>query len=529
MKHKTFVKLGLMVLIIHVLFVLFYGINKHGFHEDEYYTYFTSTSTGAIIPGETPYETSGYGMQSRFFVSGTERFNFDAVIQHQEEDVHPPLYYLSLNFLMSLLPDRFYKWFGIGLNAIYSLISCIGAMFFFYHLDGSKQREKLAIVCGVTYAIWPSVISSVMLTRMYAMSAMLTILYADVFVILMQSRSMSKRKFAVITMCGALVCYFSFLTHYFCLYMAFLMTLGYCIYTMLTRKDLIRMLIYGSAQVIAIGLAVLTYPASIEHIFAGYRGEDAVSGLFSGDIFSHIKAFWPIINKNFFANLMIPVLVVFGVALVFGGIFVFKCKKSGQAVCADRVAAVCISVVAGVVSVWLVSRTALYLGDASSRYFYPVTSLLIPLMTYCVCKVGLIFGGEEKRVLFVVLAVITMIPAIVGLVRGNVLFLYPEKKEAVAFSQENSNVPVVIIYNESASHRAWYMANEIWPYEQVVYLVNQGSETAMDSKILQTSEKLVVYMACGEDVLEMMIAQNDNLTSYTLMRTDTFFNLYVLE
>lgn len=140
-KFKIF---WILILCIHVLIVVFFGFKKEGFHEDEYFTYWSSAGTAAseITPSGGRAWTSGYDLQRKFLVQSENRFDFAQVIQNQIEDVHPPLYYLMLNVLMSLRPERFYKWFGIGLNLLFSLITCSGIIFLFHRLE--KKRFPIA-------------------------------------------------------------------------------------------------------------------------------------------------------------------------------------------------------------------------------------------------------------------------------------------------------------------------------------------------------------------------------------------------
>ncbi len=534
MKSRKFILLYTAIIVVHILLILYYGLQKEGFHEDEYYSYFTSAGNLNLYPYDSSlWELRGYDVQRQFLVTDEHRFDFKAISKIQESDVHPPLYYLSLHFLMSLFPNRFYKWFGIGLNTIFSLISCCGVMFFFYCADKSRNRRLLACAAGLTYAIWPSVISSVMFTRMYAMSAMWTVLYADIFILLMTCSQLGRKKFAALTISGGIICYLSFLTHYFCLFMAFFLTLGYCIYTVVRRKGIGRMLIYGVVQVCFIGLAILAYPACLDHIFNGYRGEDTLSGLFDSAPFERLKLFLPIIDKNFFADLFAPSMIIFGLALAIVIFYLAKNRKTHLSSTDTNSWALFICMMAGVLSVWILCRTSLFLGDSSSRYFYPVGAILLPLMSYCICKAGLLIHSEAKasvhKIPGILLASLIAVPAILGTIKGNILFLYPESGEKVRFSQENAQYPVVVIYNREAKHRSWFMANELWPYEHVIYLDYQEEQTIEDSPLLKTAEKLIVYVVGSEDILQRIVAGNEKLHTFTPLRSDTFFAVYVLE
>ncbi len=158
MRGKRFKVLAVVIAIIHICLVLFFGMRKEGFHEDEYYTYWSvSVAADEMKPVNFSWK-SGESLQSRFFVSDSHRFDYGMVVQNQAEDVHPPLYYLALHTFMSLFPNSFYKWFGILLNLLFSLISygCILALFYHMSEKGMGKREPAALLAGLVYAVAPS-------------------------------------------------------------------------------------------------------------------------------------------------------------------------------------------------------------------------------------------------------------------------------------------------------------------------------------------------------------------------------------
>jgi len=286
MTKKQFIIGALLIALLHIGLVICFGIQKQGFHEDEYYTYWSvSSNSESLVPSNMSWH-SGQELQSRFFVRAGERFSFDRVIQNQAEDVHPPLYYLALHVFMSLFANHFYKWFGILLNLLFSLITYVGILLVFLQIQGenARYRRELSLFAGFIYSILPSVISAVMLTRMYAMSTMWTAAYTLVFVLLFRYQDCGKKQFAGLVLSGAFICYCAFLTHYYALFVPFFLTVFYVLYTLIRRKGIVRMLVYGICMLVAISQAVLTYPACLSHIFGGYRGRDAISGFFAGTL-----------------------------------------------------------------------------------------------------------------------------------------------------------------------------------------------------------------------------------------------------
>jgi len=568
MKKRSFIGLAAAVLAVHMVLILVYGMQKAAFHEDEYYTYYTSAGYEAINPYGPIQEKSGSDILSYFYVTEEHRFDFARVAQIQAMDVHPPLYYQSLHFLMSCFPYQFYKWFGILLNSLYSLVSCAGILFFVVRLDKSRHRFFLALLAGGLYAVHPAVISGVMFARMYCMSVMWTVLYMDIFVLLMQNYLGSRKRFALLTAGGAAVCGLAFLTHYFSLYLPFFLTLGFCIFAVVRKlfygeKCFLRMLVYGGSLVAAIGLAVWSYPASLSQIFAGEQGEGAFGTLLNTDLFYMLKMFLPVLDKNFFAGMMWPALGIFAAALLTGAVSMLAGRKGKKPLAAGGgkererrqeetleqqtkpqgwqtdCASLGIGLVSGFTAVWLLSKTSMFLGDASSRYFYTAAAVLLPLMAYCIGKAVLWAGerlaaGRERsfvcRVLLPgCLAVLVLAPAAAGHVQKNVLYLYRDKVETLQYARDNAQYPLVMIYNQDTRFKTWYIANELWPFERIVFVRYDDEATVLESETLKTAEKLIVYMDGPEEVLDRLTAQNENLSGWSLLRHDLHYYVYVLE
>lgn len=534
---KRFLIAAAVVLVVHAAFFMFFGTRKVAFHEDEYCSYATGAGYLGINPYEPIREKRGIDLLYNFVVRKENRFRFDKVYYIQTTDVHPPLHHLALHFVMSLFPYQFYKWFGILLNGCYSLVACTGIMFFIYRLDKSKNRYFLALLTGLLYAVHPASISDVMFNRMYAMSAMWTVLYMDVFLLLMQDMMCNRKRFAVLTLCGSAICCLAFLTHYFCMYNLFFLTLGFCVYALFRKlrykeKCFGRMLVFGCSMVAAIGFAILLFPASIQQIFFGEQGEGAFYGLFHFSTASVFSLFMPVVNRNFFSGMMYPALVILVLALIARA--ALRLKRSQKTEGDVSTAVITIGLLSSVVIVWLLCKTSLFLGDASCRYFYPVAALILPLMAYCVGSTfleaaELLPRKGVKTVACGVLPALVLFPAIMGHIQGNVLFLYRDKIETLQYARDNAQYPLVMVYNQNTGYRTWYIANETWPYENVIFVRENEDETVLDSELLRTAEKLIVYMDNPVEILDRLVEQNEKLSSWSLLRHDRFFYVYVVE
>lgn len=528
------------VLALHIVMVLVFGGLKEGFHEDEYYSYATSSGYADLTPYGYRWR-SGEELQSQFYVRPDHRFAFGEVIENQARDVHPPLYYLLLNCFMSLLPGRFYKWFGILLNLLFSVVTLFGIFFLFHRIDTGKNRYWLSLLAGAVYAVAPSTIGNVMLVRMYALSAMWTVLYACILMELYRSRECGRKKFIALTAGGTAVCYLSFLTHYFCLLTAIFLTFFYCLYVLIRRReDWKRMLIYGASMVMAVGLAVLTFPTSLRHIFQGYRGTGAINGLLHGGLLDFTKVFLPYIDKNIFGGSMLPAVLIALAALIV--LAVFYIRRDGRERIGFDPAGYGMLLGAVLISGYILTKTSLMVGDASMRFFFPVAALLLPLMAYAVAKALTFLAealGERAGWAVNCLAIaLAFLPLIMGHVKNNVLFLYSDEAAKISVSELYKESPCIVVFNQAKEYRSWYTADQLWPFERILYvdyeqmlsdMEEYGRMMPEEAELLMDAEHVLIYIDGPEEAVAQIMENNTRLSKYTMIRHDPFFCLYLLE
>ena len=524
MKKRNFYKIGIclvVILIIHFTFMIYYGSKKAGFHDDEYFTFWSSAGNHALKMG-TSYEWyKGINLLLRYTVSPNNRFAFPQVVQNQAMDVHPPLYYLTLNIIMSIRAGSFSKWYGLLLNELFILVSLLGCFYFIYRLSNGRWGESA--ISTFLLGIAPFTISNIMFIRMYAMTVMWNMLYAVIILEVMKCPLQAKKRFAILTVLGGILCYLSFLTHYFCLLMPFCLTVGYVIYTLFQKRGILRMFLYGGTMIIMIGLAILSFPASLSHIFSGYRGKGALSGLRHSSLKDMVKLFFPILSKNFYDGWLIAVFVLTLVALV---VFCLRSKDSvskwflviGQISC--------------ILSTLFLSKTSLLLGDSSSRYFYAVGSLYLCLSAHTVLQLASLLWENKKtlqKITLTLCVLFLVFPQLKGHLDQNVLFLYRDNLDKLDFSRSYSQYPLIMVYSSDTYYRVEYTADQIWQFEDVLFWdVNAFNSTQIDEK-LKAAEKIVVYIDAPEEYLTFLVECCPNITSCRLVRHDPFYYAYLLE
>ena len=162
----------LLLLILQLTVLLYYADRKAGFHEDEFYSYYSTNKTaGLFVEDRTWQERDNF--RNDFVVLENERFRYNIVKQMQSWDVHPPFYYYLLHTVCSLFPGIFSKWLGIAVN-IAAFIPCFFLLFSIVRnvmedkddTEGKRATGFAFMIC-LFWGFSGAVISGAMFIRMY--------------------------------------------------------------------------------------------------------------------------------------------------------------------------------------------------------------------------------------------------------------------------------------------------------------------------------------------------------------------------
>ncbi len=541
-EKKTIFFLAMAALLVLQLSVLvFYGNRKAGFHEDELYTYYSSNKTAGLFVNDRQWMDCKE-LAEEFVVLPGERFRYNIVKQMQSWDVHPPFYYYIFHTAASLRPGVFSMWTGIGVNLLAYALSYVLLAFGAYTAagGGTKRAMRLSFFTCLAWGFGSAVISGVMFIRMYQWLTVFILLCMDLHL-----RAVKKRDFRVLPFLlpVCLTVFLGFLTQYYYIIFHFFLGAGFCFF-LLKNKKIKEIFMYGAACGLGFGGAVLYYPASMSHIFRGYRGTEAVSEFGdASNTLERLRFFYGLFDDYMMNGTLSVWLLVLCVLLVTTGYL----KKRGQASASFSGANACIGMIlfAGAGYFFTVSKTALLLGETSNRYQLPVYGIFIFLILYGMWT--LLSGFGEKFSFFksgspeekggkqswlmagIFLAVILLINGL-ALKDGKVFFLYEEEKEVMEFVEENSDVPVVVFYNEASPDNIWRLSDELMKYKKV-YLASQGNPEPIAEKEITESRRLLVYVADYEGQKECvyrLLENAPNLESCRIVARKGLWTFYEL-
>lgn len=536
----------LILLLFQMVLLCYFGAHKSGFHEDEFYSYYSTNKTAGLFVNDREWMERD-SFRNDFVVLEGEKFRYGIVKQMQSWDVHPPLYYYILHTACSLFPGVFSKWLGIAVNLI-AYVPCffLLARLVFDSAAGKGREESckkgifLAFSVCLLWGFSAAVISGVMFIRMYQWLTLFVLLCAVLHI-----RAVRNQAFGIpfLIPLGVTV-FLGFMTQYYYIIFHFFMGAGLC-FLLLKDKKIKELISYAFACAIGLLAAIFYYPASMSHIFRGYRGTEAVSEFSNaGNTVERLKFFLQLFDE-YVMNGSLCFVVLFLCLLWITVSYLVKRKKitgidyhEEETRRTKQIMGLLLFSCVGYF--FTISKTALLLGETSNRYQLPVYGIMIFLLLYFLLKpVDILIGrygkgGQEiakiKRIAALALMAVILLSDGLALKDGRVFFLYEEEGPIMEYVRENSNVPVVVFYNEASPDNVWRLSDELMEFPEI-YLASQGNaEDITDKKIIE-SDRLLVYAADYDDsvaCVERLLQKSENLSQCQLIAKKGLWTLYEL-
>lgn len=579
--EKKYLICFLVIWVVQMAAAFYFCTQKQGFHEDEYYTYYSTARTNGFYVEDGQWmERETY--RDEFVVLQGQRFQYGLVKLVQSWDVHPPMYYWVFHTVASFVPNVFSKWIGLSVNLFFHGINIILLTYLSYLVSGKDAR--LSLLVTLVYGLSPAAMSGVVFIRMYEM---LTTFVLSCAILHMRAVERGARKLptAGCLLPMAAVTYVGFLTQYYYFIFLFFLAAAFCVWLLWRDRNLWNCLRYGVSQGAALALAYLTYPSCLGQMFRGQRGAQATENFF--DLSNTLGRLW------FFLNLMNGYVfgyVLFIMLLVIVLLAWTLRRRGTDGICGRTQCRAEFSMLLFTAAGYFltVSKTALLLGETSNRYQLPIYGIIVLLTLLAAATLWRrIFGGNAagrrksvradaagqfslpKPVAFLIpvsvkllafigellgdlcrailalavrnrkcterLAVVFCLAVIVmGHLRTDVVFLYPEDREQTACAGERAaeNVPVVYLYQSGEEWCVWDVTNELLAYPRVYFAAAENTTAIADDRI-RNADAVVVYLAKGADAAQQMARFHDGDPAsagwkYELMFEEKYCDVYYL-
>ncbi|MCR5404754.1 MAG: hypothetical protein K6E91_13190 [Butyrivibrio sp.] len=512
-----------LIFIAALLLSIYYGTLKQGFHEDEYYTYYsTNRSLGLYQPDREWQDRQT--VLDEFVVREGEGFNYGLVKLVQSWDVHPPFYYFVFHTICSFVPGVFTKWTGIITNLIAFAISFLFFALIMKELEAPLWVELLTLIF---WGLNPQTVSCNMLIRMYAWLSAAIFACAFFHVRLLRlydSGTKDYRKLFLTALLPIMACsYLGFLIQYF--YIFFFVSIGFgCfVYLLFIRKDIRFTAVYVFSCALSLGLAIITYPSALSHMFGGYRGGDAAGSLFDfGSTWMRIAFFTGLLNDFVFGGGLVAVFFLLLVGILLKMTARNRKREKGREMSYKWL----ILIFAALGYFLLTSKSALLVGAASNRYEMPIYGLLIFLILEDAYYVLKDFDNMGFRYIFAAVIIALLLKG--HIYDHRVLFLYPEDKEKTAYAAENSGEVAVVMFNPATPQNVWRLTNELLQYPKVFYMDEENLAPLTDPDVTSAT-KIILYAADNDlqsEAFKNLTTSCKNLTSMTVKFTEDMWTSY---
>ncbi|MDY4126818.1 MAG: hypothetical protein SOX95_05650 [Lachnospiraceae bacterium] len=520
----------IITIVLQLAVALCFCMQKQGFHYDENYSYYSSNVTYGLNPPDGDW-LSGSTITEEFCITPGMGFNFPLVAQMQSFDVHPPVYYFLLNIICSLSSGIFSKWQGLILNLIFFVISELLII-----AIANKVGNKNKAITWFSLALFgfsPAIISGITFIRMYMLLTSecmaLILLHMNMLTDIKNNSSLSR--FVKYLIQIAVTVYIGFLTHYYFAVFAFFVAAFTTLYLFFSKSTRKISYIYAITVIAGLFSAVLSYPASLRHIFRGYRGTEAMGAFFDMNNLSDRMGLFVgliddyVLNRTFYILLLIILLAYVQVR--------FMNKRVSPNLCFG------LSFITAVGYFAIVMKTALMNYEEAVRYEMPIYGLLIILIvvslyslitntspvTECDSR-----GGQVQRLLVGVILAITLVMQIKGLYDGKVLFLYPEEKSEKEFATEHKDDVIIYVYDNDNKWKMWDNAHELEQYNRI-YCIEMNHEGGIDNRELLEAKHSYAYVMrydAGKQLIHRFITDNPNLHTAVLIEERGFADIYEL-
>lgn len=383
---KTKICIGLfLIIILQINLILFFGMQKRGYHLDEMYTYTLANYDGGFVTdteGVIEDWKSGEFYKQVLSVENEECFNYSIPYNNQKDDVHPPLYYFVIHTFSSFASGQYSKWIGIVPNIVFIGLSTIGL----YMVAKTMCKNAIiALICTAAWALSNGTIESGIFIRMYAMLTLWTIVFVGVH-IKIYSEFEATDDISVPAMIMLMICTVAgVLTQYYYMIFCFFLCGAFCVYLVL-KKNWNALCKYIATEVGALIISIICFPTMLAHIFSGYRGEEAFEAIAETNGFCEtLKTVAAIVDGDLFNGFLEEILlsIVLIVLFLIGRIYLFKRERFDY----SRLLQI---VVLGMVGVFYVIIVAKIAPFQTNRYYmcvYPILILSVLLGLYELLKI----------------------------------------------------------------------------------------------------------------------------------------------
>lgn len=205
-----------------------------------------------------------YGSDMRAYLQADEgaRFHYAMVYKHQQEDVHPPLYYFLLHTVSSLFSGSFSPWLALSVN-LAAYAGCLWLLWALAQRLVPKARggDWAALALPLVWAVLPCTAQNLVFMRMYMLLSFWVLLFAYLICgVLVRGGLGPKTALAL-----GLTVFLGSQTHYYFYVYGGLLALLAGLWMLFERWPLKALALYAGSGCAGVLLSVAAYPYIFRH------------------------------------------------------------------------------------------------------------------------------------------------------------------------------------------------------------------------------------------------------------------------
>lgn len=430
MKKSTVIIMLILIILVQVIARIYVGFKKEYFHIDEAYSYSLMNYDKIQITDNNDFygnwHTNDYYLDY-LSVNEDEKKDWKPVYENQKNDVHPPLYYLLLRTVAMFTIDEFTKWTGIILNIIIWIFS--GLLVYFISKELFKNQKMALFTCLIT-GLTLGALETTAYIRMYELANFFVLLISYLHIKLYRKQEVKATDLIAM---GVSILLGS-LTHYYVIvYTAFLFIIFVIKY--ISEKQYKNLIKYISCFAISAVLSILIFPYSLQHMFGGYRGNEAKGNLLNlENLFLNLSIYLYILTKNIFGRLAIVVIIMYIVLYI---------KKRREIISDNE--KINLLLIPTVLYFVLIAQISSY---KELRYMMPIISTSVIVIIYMFYQLLKKYVNVKKaqNIIIILFIIIIISPLFTKL---NLDFTYTKMNSLADKIEEKSDIPAIYIFNEN--------------------------------------------------------------------------------
>ena len=402
------------------------------------------------------------------------------------------------------------------------------------------KNKYLALVPSLLWGLSSGAISSVVFIRMYVLMTVLVLLTTY-----LHARTIKNHAFRSVDLIGILLTTFlGVMTHYYFVIFAFFLSVCYFFY-LLFQKRFKFLLSYVVTMFLSLGLAVLFYPSMLTHIFAGYRGTEAVNSITdSSDSISLVVesffAYYTILNQSLFSGMLSYLLIAIVIMLfvVIGKKFLLKTPKSewrtreelegsNEENGKSSLTLLVIFTISAVMYVFIIAQVAPYKAD---RYAFPIFPLVLLVFVYLI-RNTLFYYIKSRKLQLAGFALFVIIGLVRTYTNNAVNYLY-ENRQMDYLTEKTSTQQdtAILFYNKDrvAGAQITNSAQYLY-YHPQSYVFNTAEGIEQLKELNLDEDEILIYFGYAvetEDFVKKIIEET-RFDKYTLI--DSSIGVYLFE